>query len=139
MPDDLTDTHHRAGRHGGANRLVLSEYAVRMRDHDDAAPGHGAGEPDGASSGGEDLLAYVCGQVDAAVSRRVRRGRRLERPDDPKRSDGRPVNARAKVAARGPTAGGAASAARGTSAAANVAPAARDATAATARSNTRTG
>jgi hypothetical protein len=93
MPDDLTDTHHRAGRHGGANRLVLSEYAVRMRDHDDAAPGHGAGEPDGASSGGEDLLAYVCGQIDAAVSRRVRRGRRLERPDDPQRSDRRPVDA----------------------------------------------
>jgi hypothetical protein len=93
VPDDLTDTHHRAGHHRGANRLVLGEYAVRMCDHHDAAPGHGAGEPHAASSGGEDLLAYVGSQIDASVSRRVWRRRRLERPDDPKRGDRRPVNA----------------------------------------------
>jgi hypothetical protein len=94
MPDDLAEAHDCAGSHRGADRLVLGEHAVWMRYHHDAAPGNGAGEAHRAGTGGEDRLACVRRQVDAAVSRRVWRRRRLERPDDPKGSDGRPVGPR---------------------------------------------
>jgi hypothetical protein len=101
MPDDLTEKHDRACSHRGANRLVLGEHAVRMRDHHDAAPGNAAGEAHDAGTGGEDLLACARGQIGAAVPCRIRRGRRLERPDDPKRRDRRPVEARCGSARAG--------------------------------------
>jgi hypothetical protein len=138
LPDDLTETHHGAGSHRRANWLVLGQHAVRVRDHHDAAPGDGAGEAHLSDAGGEDLLAWVGGQVDAAVSRRVCRRRRLERPDDPNRSGGRPVNARRESGRTRPDGGRRGISGPRYSAAANVAPAARDANAATARSNTRT-
>jgi hypothetical protein len=94
MPDDLTETHNRAGSYRGANRLVLSEHAVRMRDHHDAASGDRAGEAHRTGAGGEDLLSGMRGQIDTAVPCGVRRRRRLERPDDPKQSDRRAVDAR---------------------------------------------
>ena len=93
VPDDLPETHDRTGSHRRANRLVLGEHAVRVRDDDNAAARYRAGEADCAATSGDDGLADAGGQIDATVSCGIPRRRRLERPDDAKQNDRRPVDA----------------------------------------------
>jgi hypothetical protein len=93
VPDDLPETHDRTGSQHRANRLVLGEHAVRVRDHDNSAARHRAGEAHCAATSGEDGLARAGGQIDATVSYGIDRRRRLEPPDDSKHNDRRLVHA----------------------------------------------
>jgi hypothetical protein len=52
VPDDLPRTHDRTGSHRRANRLVLGEHAVRMRDHDHSAARYRPGEAHRAATSG---------------------------------------------------------------------------------------
>ncbi len=89
--EDRTAGHGGASRDGDRQRLVGGAQTVGVLDRDHAPAGEHAGVDDNSGAGGEHRVAGRPAEVDAAVTRTVGRGRRVEAAQDRRSAGQRPL------------------------------------------------